>query len=58
MNPRQQYQTANVEAARLILSDVARHGGEGAALVTWARVIIERAEAQPTDSECGPLFAA
>jgi hypothetical protein len=30
----------NCSAARIILSDTARHGGEGAALVQWARLAL------------------
>ena len=34
------YRAANEESARLILADVARYGGEQAALVVWARKVL------------------
>lgn len=46
------YDTQNQKAARIILSDIARYGGEGSLMVTWSRVVIEKA--QPTVR--GPLF--
>ncbi len=35
------YRAANEASARLILADPARYGGEGAALVVWARKVLE-----------------
>lgn len=43
------YRAANVEAARLILADVARYGGDGAALVEWARKILAVGEMTQKD---------
>ena len=48
------FATDNSEAARIVLADIARYGGEQAGLVIWARLI--GAKAQPTI--VGPLFAA
>jgi hypothetical protein len=56
MSPRQQYQATNLEVARLILSDVALHGGPDSLMAQWARLVIEKSN--PQDAECGPLFAA
>lgn len=36
------YVSGNREAAGVILSDVGRYGGEGAALVQWALLVLER----------------
>jgi len=36
------FDEANFEAARLILADVERHGGDDAGLVRWARLVVER----------------
>jgi hypothetical protein len=47
-----QYASQNEQSAAIILADVARFGGEQAALVVWARVAI----ASPKDSEAGSLF--
>jgi hypothetical protein len=52
-----QYGAANLEAAAIVLEDRERHGGESAAMVKWARLIVERSEAPPKDWETGPLFA-
>lgn len=35
-----QYRSANVESARLILARVDAYGGENAALVRWARMVL------------------
>ena len=48
------YQKQNEEAAGIVLQDVAKYGGEQAALVQWARLVIDRQ--QPTIT--GPLFRA
>jgi hypothetical protein len=32
----------NLEAARVILRDAARYGGEAAALVQWARLVVAK----------------
>jgi hypothetical protein len=37
------YERENVEAARIILSDISRHGGETAGLVIWARLTLAHA---------------
>jgi hypothetical protein len=55
---RNPYAQANLEAARVILADIERYGGESAGLVQWARLIVKRTEAPPADWEAGPLFAA
>ena len=47
------YQQANEQAAHIVLQDVAKYGGEGAGLVIWAHMILQRAE--PTIR--GPLFS-
>lgn len=36
---RQQFEQGNKRAALVILSDVARYGGDGAGLVQWARMV-------------------
>ena len=36
------YDSGNLASAQLILADVDRWGGEDAALVMWARAVIER----------------
>jgi hypothetical protein len=33
------YDAPNLQAARIILADVERYGGEGAGLVVWARAV-------------------
>jgi hypothetical protein len=38
------YQQANLEAARRILADPERYGGEEALLVQWARTILQQEE--------------
>ncbi len=50
------YRRGNLESARVILQNIAKHGGEDAALVEWARVVISREQARPDDREAGPLF--
>jgi hypothetical protein len=47
------YDGSNRMAARVIVSNVARYGGEQAALVRWARAVLARQSATIT----GPLFA-
>jgi hypothetical protein len=37
----ERYQADNLAAARLILRDIARYGGEEAGLVVWARLVLE-----------------
>lgn len=39
-----QYRSANIEAAKVILGNVAKYGGEDAALVEWARTVLAKAE--------------
>jgi hypothetical protein len=46
------YDRQNELAARVILANTAKYGGEGSLAVQWARLI--RAKAQPTVR--GPLF--
>jgi hypothetical protein len=46
------YDQQNELCARLILSDLQRFGGDGAGLVVWARLVLERL--QPKIE--GPLF--
>jgi hypothetical protein len=46
------YQQANEQAAHIVLQDVAKYGGEQAALVQWARLVIEK----QTATIKGPLF--
>ena len=46
------YQQANEEAAGIVLQDIAKYGGDKAALVIWARMVLQHAE--PTIK--GPLF--
>jgi hypothetical protein len=36
------YDSGNLASAELILADVDRWGGESAALVVWARLVVER----------------
>jgi hypothetical protein len=38
------YDAQNLEAARLILENPDRYGGEDSGTVIWARLILERAE--------------
>jgi hypothetical protein len=38
------YDQRNLESAKIILSDVAKYGGETAGLVIWARMAIKRIE--------------
>ena len=40
------YRRNNVAAARAILENPAKHGGDGSPLVEWAREILRKAEAQ------------
>jgi hypothetical protein len=42
----EKFQQQNIEAARIILRNVDRYGGEGAGLVRWARLTLARAERQ------------
>jgi hypothetical protein len=37
------YRQANVDAARIVAADAARFGGPEAALVRWARLVLDRA---------------
>jgi hypothetical protein len=48
------YDAGNRIAARIVLSDIARYGGEQAGLVIWARLI----EAKAVPTVRGPLFKA
>jgi len=36
------YDAGNLASAQLILGDIQRWGGEQAALVVWARLVVER----------------
>jgi hypothetical protein len=54
----ERYTAANFEAARVLLENPARYGGESAGLVRWARLFVSQVEAPPADWEAGPLFAA
>ena len=47
-----QFNEQNRQAEEVILSDIAKYGGEQAALVQWARTVLG-----PVDSEAEPLFA-
>ena len=49
---REGFAAANTRAAAVILADIERYGGEGAGLVQWARLLIEKQ--RPTVR--GPLF--
>lgn len=51
---RQSYAASNEQAARLILSNTVKYGGEGSLPVVWARLI----EAKQVRRIEGPLFAA
>jgi hypothetical protein len=48
------FDRANQDAAQVILMDIARYGGEGSLMVTWARMI----EAKQMRRIEGPLLAA
>jgi hypothetical protein len=37
----EKYRASNLQAALVILEDVARYGGEEAGLVQWARLVVE-----------------
>jgi hypothetical protein len=43
-NQIERYQQANAEAARIILQDVERYGGEEALVVLWASRVLQRGE--------------
>ena len=49
---RRAYAVDNEQAAHIVLQDVAKYGGEGAGLVQWARLLIEK----QTATIKGPLF--
>lgn len=40
--PKASHASRNAEAARVILADVARYGGEGALAVEWARAFVKQ----------------
>lgn len=42
MKRRDAFEKQNREAARLILQDPAKHGGEEALLVRWARLVLKQ----------------
>jgi hypothetical protein len=44
---RDRYRAGNQAAAELILSDPAKHGGEGALAVQWARLVVKAQSAAP-----------
>jgi hypothetical protein len=50
------YRAANETCARVILADIQRYGGPDSLVAVWARLFIERSQAQPTNAEAGPLF--
>lgn len=54
------FEKANTIAARVILGDIERFGGESAGLVQWARAFTRKAERRPDVSEHrqGDLFRA
>jgi hypothetical protein len=49
---RRAYAADNEQAAHIVLQDVVRYGGEGAGLVQWAALVIEK----QTATIKGPLF--
>lgn len=42
------YTNANVTSAKIILADIAKHGGEQSLAVRWARLVIAGAEKEPS----------
>jgi len=46
MKRRAEYDQINQAAARVIVADIARYGGETALLVKWAQAVLARAEAE------------
>ena len=51
---REGYNASNLLAARLVLADIARYGGEQAGLVVWARLI----QVKNVRRIDGPLFGS
>jgi hypothetical protein len=53
-NRREQYEAGNRQAARVILSDIALHGGETSLAVEWARRFVTRVGVlpEPEEQEC------
>jgi hypothetical protein len=49
------YSAANSEAARVILSDVAKYGGPESLAAQWARAYMERVKRDDV-ARIGPLF--
>ncbi len=39
-----EFDAQNAEAARIILQDIAKYGGEGSGPVRWARLVMARLE--------------
>ncbi len=48
---RKQFEEGNKRAALVILSDVARYGGDGAGLVQWARLVAPMAATRRSSGE-------
>jgi hypothetical protein len=53
MRSHEAYQQANVAAARIVAADAARFGGPEAALVRWARLVLDRAGPRSAPSDGG-----
>ncbi len=51
------YREQNEQAAKIILQDVEKHGGEGSGSVVWARLCLARIERERQE-RIGPLFGA
>jgi hypothetical protein len=45
------FDAQNRRAAEIVLADVQTHGGESAALVVWARAVVERLKSVSLESE-------
>ncbi len=54
---RAKYDQQNEQAARIILQNVAKHGGEDSGMVVWARLCLARIERERQE-RIGPLFGA
>jgi hypothetical protein len=44
LKTRSAFEAGNRAAAEIILADVAKHGGEGALVVLWARRVLQRGD--------------
>jgi hypothetical protein len=51
LNKHAQHDARNLEAARVILQDPGRYGGERAALVEWAGAIVSKSGKSTSESE-------